>query len=47
MNFMCLTIIDSTTSWFEMVELSNKDITYIWNKEKEEIKEVMMDKSLA
>ena len=29
MNFMCLTMIDPTTSWFEIAELPNKDITYL------------------
>ena len=47
MVFMCLIIIDPATSWFEIVELPNKDMTYIWDKDKEEIKEVIIDKSLA
>ena len=45
MNFMSLTIIVPVTSWFEIVELPNKDITYIWDKDKEEITEVIIDKS--
>ena len=28
LDFMCLTMIDPATSWFEIVELPNKDITY-------------------
>ena len=47
MDFMCLTRIDTAMSWFEIVELPNKDTTYIQDKEKEEIKEVIIDKSLA
>ena len=47
MDFMCLTMIDPATSWFEIVELPNKDISYIRDKDKEEIKEVIIDKSLA
>ena len=47
MDFMCLTMIDPATSWFEIVELPNKDITYIRDKDKEEIKEVIIDKSSA
>ena len=35
-DFMCLTIIDPVTSWFEIAELPNKDITYIRDKDKEE-----------
>ena len=29
MNFMCLIVIDPATSWFEIVKLPNKDITYV------------------
>ena len=46
-SFMCLTISDPTTSWFKIVELPNKDITYLWDKDKEEITEVIIDKSSA
>ena len=46
-DFMCLTIIDPATSWFETVDLPNKDIIYIRDKEKEEITEVIMDKPSA
>ena len=46
-DFMCLAIIDPTTSWFEIVELPNKDLIYIRDKDKEEIKEVIIDKSSA
>ena len=42
MDFMCLTMIDPVTSWFEIVELPNKDITYIRDEDKQEIKEVIM-----
>ena len=44
MDFMCLTIIDPATSWFEIMELPNKDITYIRDTDKEEVKEVIIDK---
>jgi hypothetical protein len=47
MDFMCLTIIDPATSWFEIVELPNKDIKYIREKDQEEITEVIIDKSSA
>ena len=43
MDFMCLTMIDPATSWFEIVEFPNKDITYVQNKDKEEITEVIID----
>ena len=45
MDFMCLTIIDPAMSWFEIVELPNKDVPYIRDKDKEEIKEVIPNKS--
>ena len=44
MDFMCLTIIDPATSWFEIVELPYKDVTYSQNKDKEDIIEVIIDK---
>ena len=47
MDFMCLTMIDPATSWFEIVELPNKDISYIRDRDKEVIKEVIIDESLA
>ena len=47
MGFMCLTVIDPAMSRFVIVELLNKDITYIRDKDKEEIKEVILDKSSA
>ena len=43
MDFMCLTIIDCATSWFEIVELPNKDITYIRDKDKVEITEIIIN----
>ena len=45
MDFMCLTVIDPITSWFEIVELPNKGITCVWDKDKEEITEIILDKS--
>jgi hypothetical protein len=44
MDFMCLAIIDPSTSWFGIVELPNKGITSIWAKE---VTEVIIDKSSA
>ena len=29
LDFMCLTMIDSATGWFEIVELPNADVTYV------------------
>ena len=46
-DFMCLTILDPATPWFEIVELPNKDITCIRDKDKEEIREVIIDKFSA
>ena len=46
LNFMCLTMIDPATGWFEIVELLNIDCTYVRDN-KEEIVEVMIDKSSA
>ena len=43
MDFMCLTMIDPATSWFEIVELPNSDITY--EKNGEEISKVIIDKT--
>ena len=37
----------SSTSWFEIVELPNEDITYIRDKDKEEITEGIMDNTLT
>ena len=31
LDFMCLTMIDPATGWFEIVELPNTDVTYIKN----------------
>ena len=43
LDFMCLTMIDPATSWFEIVELPNSDITY--KKNGEEITKVIIDKT--
>ena len=45
LDFMCLTMIDPATGWFEIVELPNTDITYV--KKGEEITKVIIDKSSA
>ena len=45
LDFMCLTMIDPATGWFEIVELPNTDITFV--KDKEEITKVIIDKSSA
>ena len=29
LDFMCLTMIDPATGWFEIVELPNTDVTYV------------------
>ena len=44
LDFMCLTMIDPVTGWFEIVELLNINCTYMCNN-KEEIVEVIIDKS--
>ena len=46
LDFMCLTMIDPATGWFEIVELPNTDITYV-KKDGKEITEVIIDKSSA
>ena len=46
LDFMCLTMIDPATGWFEIVELPNVACTYVRDN-KEEIVEVMIDKSSA
>ena len=45
LDFMCLTMIDPATRWFKIVELPNKDCTYI--RKDKEIIEVIIDKSSA
>ena len=45
LDFMCLTMIDPATSWFEIVELPNSDITY--EKNGQEITKVIIDKTLT
>ena len=48
LDFMCLTMIDPTTGWFKIVELPNRDVEYVRDKEnKEEILNVIIDKSSA
>ena len=34
MDFMCLTMIDPATSWFEIVELPNTELTYVREEDK-------------
>ena len=46
LDFMCLTMIDPATGWFEIIELPSIDITYVRDT-KEEIVEVIIDKSSA
>ena len=43
LDFMCLTMIDPATGWFEIQELPNCDVTYV-RKGKEVVK-VIIDKS--
>ena len=45
LDFMCLTMIDPATGWFEIVELPNCDVTYVHNGE--EVVKVIIDKSSA
>ena len=45
LDFMCLTMIDPATGWFEICELPNSDVKYVKNGE--EIIEVIIDKSSA
>ena len=47
MIFVCLTVIDPATSWFEIVELPNTEITYVREKDPTEIKEVIIDKKIG
>ena len=35
MYFMCLTMIDPATAWLEIVELPNRDVTYVHKYGKE------------
>ena len=43
MDFMCLTMIDPATGWFEIVELPNTEVQYV--RKGEEVVEVIIDKS--
>ena len=45
LDFMCLTMIDPATSWFEIVELPLTSVTYV--RKGEEIAEIIIDKSSA
>ena len=45
LDFMCLTMIDPATSWFEIVELPLASVTCV--RKGEEIVEVLIDKSSA
>ena len=44
---MCLTIIDPATSWCEIAELPNNELTYVKEKDNKTITEVIIDKSSA
>ena len=46
LDFMCLTMIDPATGWFEIIELPTTEITYTRDKQ-EDIVEVILDKSSA
>ncbi|MCP4744856.1 MAG: transposase family protein, partial [Desulfobacteraceae bacterium] len=45
LDFMCLTMIDPATGWFEMIELPLASVTY--TKKDKEITEIIIDKSSA
>ena len=45
LDFMCLTMIDPATGWFEITELPNKDVVYV--RRGEEIIDVIIDRSSA
>ncbi len=45
MDFMCLTMIDPATAWFEIIELPLASVTC--KQEEEEITQVIIDKSSA
>jgi len=45
LDFMCLTMIDPATSWFEMIELPLGSVKY--SKKGKEITEVVIDKTSA
>ena len=44
LDFMCLTMIDPVTGWFEIIELPTAEITYT-RYEQEDVVEVILDKS--
>jgi hypothetical protein len=45
LDFMCLTMIDPATGWFEIIELPTKEVTFV--RKGEEIVEILLDKSSA
>ena len=45
LDFMCLTMIDPATGWFEIIELPATEVQYV--KKGKEIVEVILDKSSA
>ncbi len=45
LDFMCLTMIDPATAWFEIVELPNSAVTVV--RKGVEITEIIIDKSSA
>ena len=45
LDFMCLTMIDPATGWFEIVELPTKEVTFV--RKGEEIVEILLDKNSA
>ena len=47
LDFMCLTMIDPATGWFEIVELPNTEITYVRKGNNKEITKVIIDKTSA
>ena len=47
LDFMCLTMIDPATSYFEMAELPNTENAYIRKKDNTENREVIINKTLA
>ena len=46
-DFMCLTMIDPATGWFELIELPTKSVTVKRNNNEGEIETIIIDKSSA
>ena len=46
-DFMCLTMIDPATGWFELIELPTKSVTVKRKRKKGEIETIIIDKSSA